>query len=80
MSSPPTGRIQDLLPEPQAEVAIDHFALVVQADAAHLFLAFRAEERIGFRDLFDQFAPLGRRDAAGLAFGRIDDPRGPFLG
>jgi len=42
----------------------------------HLPRAARAQERIGFPDLLNEPAPLGRGDTAGLVFGDVDDLNG----
>jgi len=63
-----------------AQDALDHVALVDERNDAHLFPAFRAQERIGFPDLLDEFPPLGRGDTARFVFGDIDDLHGPARG
>ena len=53
---------------PQSAMAqnlFDHLALVDEGNNTHLAGALRTEQRIGFADLLDQFAPFGRRNAAG---------------
>jgi len=37
-----------------------------------VFVAFRTEERIGFPDLLDEFAPFLGRDAARFVFGNVN--------
>ena len=49
---------------PEAEVAqdtLDNGALVNQRNDPHLFMAFRAQEQVGFTHLLDELAPLMRR-------------------
>ena len=69
---------------PQSEMAQDAFddgGFVDEGDDAHLVLAARAKERVGFPDFLDEFAPLFGRNPAGLergdvvviALGRIHD-------
>jgi hypothetical protein len=58
---------------PQAEVtqdALDHGWTVDQRNNAHLLLAFRTEERVGFPHLVDEFAPFLGRDATRRVFGK----------
>jgi|GEM_PF-2327797 len=46
---------------PQSEVAqdaFDHCGLVDEGHDAHFVLALRAEQRVGFPDFLDEFAPL----------------------
>ncbi len=45
----------------------------MSATNLHLSRAARASERVRFPDLLDELAPLGRRDAAGLVFGDVED-------
>ena len=74
----PCRRDTDAL-RPEAEVAqdaLDHVALVDEAHDTHLFLALRAEERIGFPYLLNEFAPLCRRDAPRLVFGNVNHRHG----
>ena len=63
-----------------AQDALDHVALVDERNDAHLFLALRTQERVGFPDLLDEFAPFRGRDAARLVFGDIDGLNGPARG
>ena len=52
-------------------------AVVDEREDLHHPRAPRARQRIGFPDLLDAFAPLGRGDTAGLVFGDFDDLDGP---
>ena len=70
-----------LFPQPQvAEDALDHVTLVDEGDNAHFARADRAEKRIGFPHLLDEFAPLGRGDSAGPLLGDVNDLCGLLRG
>jgi len=61
-------------PQPKvAQDALDDVGLVHEGDDPHLMLAMGAQERVGFPDFLDEFAPLLGRDPAELERGHIDD-------
>ena len=64
---------------PQAQVskdALDHLALVDEGHNAHLTAAYRAQERVSFPHLLDEFAPFGRGDAVRFVLGDVDELHG----
>jgi hypothetical protein len=59
---------------PQSEVAqdaLDDLGLVDEANHSHLVLAVWAQERIGFPNFLEEFAPLFGRNPAGLERGNL---------
>ena len=55
---------------------LDHLPAVDERHDTHLAGALRTEQRIGFPDLLDELASFGRRDAARVVFGNVNDLHG----
>lgn len=56
-----------------AQDAFDDLDLVDEGDDPHFILTVRAQQRIGFPDFLDEFAPLFGRNPAGVERGDVDD-------
>jgi len=54
-----------------AEDFLDHLVVINKGNQFHFSTAVWADERIDFRDLFDELAPLFRRDVRRVVLGRM---------